>query len=313
MQFINDLMETKYSIFISYRREGGFDTAKHLSDLLTHDGYTVSFDIDTLRNGDFDSQLLSRIDECKDFILIVNKHAFERTLDPTFNPQKDWLRCELTYAIEKNKNIIPVFLSGANGFPENLPSDLAAVYTKNGPSYSREYFDAFYDDLKERFLLSTPHSHRKRYFKRIASIGLIVFVIIASSGIALQFHENEEKESRFAVCVNQADGIFKRVQYAVLATGDERACQADSIAQALNLYTEALKLNTKDGDKITAVSEKKDLMLRILSMKEQQEELAGEYQRFIVLERLASARQKEDELNSKKAELYKLIVEYEVE
>ena len=46
----------KYDIFISYRREGGYDTAKHLNDLLVRDGYRVSFDIDTLRNGPFDKQ-----------------------------------------------------------------------------------------------------------------------------------------------------------------------------------------------------------------------------------------------------------------
>ena len=60
----------KYDVFISYRREGGYDTAKHLNDLLVRDGYNVSFDIDTLRNGDFDTQLLDRIEQCKDFILI---------------------------------------------------------------------------------------------------------------------------------------------------------------------------------------------------------------------------------------------------
>lgn len=46
-----------FDIFISYRRQGGYDTAKHLNDLLVRDGYRVSFDIDTLRNGDFDVQL----------------------------------------------------------------------------------------------------------------------------------------------------------------------------------------------------------------------------------------------------------------
>lgn len=62
-----------YDIFISYRRRGGFETAKHLYDLLTKDGYRVSFDIDTLRNGDFDTELLRRIDECRDFILILSE------------------------------------------------------------------------------------------------------------------------------------------------------------------------------------------------------------------------------------------------
>ena len=83
----------KYDIFISYRRDGGYDTAKHLNDLLVRDGYRVSFDIDTLRSGDFDTQLLERIDQCKDFILIVDNNAFVRTLNSTFDPKKDWLRC----------------------------------------------------------------------------------------------------------------------------------------------------------------------------------------------------------------------------
>ena len=130
----------KYDIFISYRREGGYDTAKHLYDLLSRDGYKVSFDIDTLRNGDFDSSLLERIAECKDFILLVDAHAFDRTLNPHFNPQNDWLRQELAYALKQRKNIIPIFLKGVNGFPNNLPPDIKGVSKKNGPEYNRYYF-----------------------------------------------------------------------------------------------------------------------------------------------------------------------------
>lgn len=120
----------KYDIFISYKREGGYDTAKHLNDLLVRDGYKVSFDIDTLRNGDFDTQLLERIEQCKDFILIVDEHCFDRTLDKDFEPQKDWLRCELAHALKHNKNIVPVFLSNVKGFPDRLPKDIAAVVKK---------------------------------------------------------------------------------------------------------------------------------------------------------------------------------------
>ena len=69
----------KYDIFISYRRKGGYETAKHLYDLFSKDGYRVSFDLDTLRNGDFDQALLKRIDQCSDFILILSKGAFART------------------------------------------------------------------------------------------------------------------------------------------------------------------------------------------------------------------------------------------
>lgn len=168
-------MGKKYDIFISYRREGGYDTAKHLYDLLTRDGYRVSFDIDTLRNGDFDEQLLLRIDQCKDFILIVDKNCFDRTLDKTFNPKQDWLRQELAYALRKNKNIIPIFLNGIKGFPNNLPADIAQVSKKNGPEYNRYYFNDFYDKLKKEFLLS-----KKYRIKTFVLIFILVFIIIFS-------------------------------------------------------------------------------------------------------------------------------------
>ena len=161
----------KYDVFISYRREGGYDTAKHLNDLLVRDGYKVSFDIDTLRNGDFDIQLLSRIEECKDFILIVDKHAFDRTLDKTFDSTKDWMRCELAHALKHNKNIIPVFLSGVTGFPDGLPKDIVNVTKKNGPEYNRYYFNDFYETLKKRFL------HKRDKFKYLIVIATILFIL----------------------------------------------------------------------------------------------------------------------------------------
>ena len=169
-------MNEHYDIFISYRREGGYDTAKHLNDLLVRDGYKVSFDIDTLRSGDFDTQQLGIIDQCKDFILIVDQHAFDRTLDPSFNPKNDWLRCELAYALKRNKNIIPIFLSGATGFPANLPSDLAGVAKKNGPEYNRYHFNAFYEDLKKRFL--TAKSSKKYVYYVIIVITIIGMVML---------------------------------------------------------------------------------------------------------------------------------------
>lgn len=178
----------KYDIFISYRRIGGYDTAKHINDLLVRDGYRVSFDIDTLRSGFFDVQLLSRIEQCKDFILIVDEHAFDRSLDVNFDRNKDWLRCELAHAIEHKKNIIPVFLSGVSGFPEGLPEDIAAVTKSNGPEYNRYYFNDFYKALKSRFLVSKS---RKKWI-----ISIIVFFLILI-GAVMYFTLNTSTELKY--------------------------------------------------------------------------------------------------------------------
>ena len=143
-----------YDVFISYRRDGGFDTAGRIKDLLSHEGYSVSYDTDTLREGQFDQQLLGRVEQCVDFILIVDKNCFTRTLNPNFNPQDDWLRQELAYALRLKKNVIPVLLRGA-AFPENLPEDVEKVRFCNGPQYSSEYFDSFYQKLKS-FMHALP-------------------------------------------------------------------------------------------------------------------------------------------------------------
>lgn len=165
----------KYDIFISYRRNGGYETAKHLYDLLSRDGYKVSFDIDTLRAGDFDTQLYGRIDQCKDFIIIVDQHAFDRTINQGkgYRQKQDWLRCELAYALKKNKNIIPVFLQNTDGFPKNLPADISKVSLKNGPAYSKYHFDSFYDSLKSKFLKSKNHSRMRILLYSIMSLVLL--------------------------------------------------------------------------------------------------------------------------------------------
>lgn len=144
-------MKDKYDIFISYRRDGGFETAKHLYDLLTRDGYKVSFDLDTLRNGDFDTTLLNRIAECEDFILICDANVFKRTIEGQLEREKDWLRVELAEALRLSKNVIPIMLNGFTRFPNDLPQDIEKVRFKNGPQYDMAYFDAFYERLKHFF------------------------------------------------------------------------------------------------------------------------------------------------------------------
>ena len=145
---------TIYDVFISYRRDGGGATAGRINDMLTADGYSVSYDINTLREGRFDTKLLERIEQCQDFILVVDKNCFVRTIDPATDPQEDWLWRELAYAIKLKKNIIPVLMAGAS-FPKRLPDDINDVRNYNGPQCIHEYFEDFYKKLRE-FLHAYP-------------------------------------------------------------------------------------------------------------------------------------------------------------
>lgn len=163
-----------YDVFISYRRDGGFDTAGRICDLLDQDGYSVSYDIDTLREGRFDRQLLERVEQCVDFILIVDKHAFDRIVDPASDPKDDWLRQELAYALKLKKNVIPVLLAGAK-FPKDLPEDVREVAYCQGPKHSNEYFDSFYEKLKSYLhalprKAADPEAENRAYFSQNAAL-----------------------------------------------------------------------------------------------------------------------------------------------
>lgn len=193
-----------HDIFISYRHDGGFETAKFLHDSLTRDGYSVAFDIDTLRNGRFDKALLSRIDECKDFIVILSKGCFDRTLNSSYPPENDWLRIELAHALKSKKNIIPIMLGGFE-FPLNLPSDISNVALMNGPKYSHEYFDAFYKKMRDRFLKSScsPYNNqvdiRRRFgLWRTVCATLPLFVALCV-GIGVFVHWTAERRGKDSV------------------------------------------------------------------------------------------------------------------
>jgi len=148
------VLHDTYDIFLSYRRKGGYEVAKHLFDRLSQDHYRVSFDIDTLRSGNFATQLHERVKQCTDFILILDRNAFGRKSYARNGRCEDWMRIELAQALQQGKNVIPVFLDGFREFPD-LPSDIDAVRKANGIPYNLEYYDAFYEKFCS-FLHSDP-------------------------------------------------------------------------------------------------------------------------------------------------------------
>ena len=64
-------MKTKYDIFISYRRTGGFESANLIAEKLRGMGYSVFFDVESLRSGEFNKQLYNVIEQCKDFVVVL--------------------------------------------------------------------------------------------------------------------------------------------------------------------------------------------------------------------------------------------------
>ena len=167
----------EYDIFISYRREGGYDTAQLLYDRLTQMGYRVSFDLETLRGGKFNTQLYRRIEQCSDVLVVMSRDS----LNLRDNQEDDWFRLEIAHALKHKKNIVPVFLRDFK-FPQKgeLPEDMADLVDYQGVTASQEHFDSVLNRICRNFKAKP----RRRKWPVVAAIvataareTLLVFVI----------------------------------------------------------------------------------------------------------------------------------------
>lgn len=137
-----------YDIFISYRRSS-YDTANLIATRLRSVGYSVFFDMETLRSGKFNEQLYEVIDNCKDFVVVLPPNALDRCVN-----EDDWVRLEICRAMASNKNIVPVMLNGFT-WPEPMPQGLEELKFYHALTASSiEYFDLSMERLQTRYLLS---------------------------------------------------------------------------------------------------------------------------------------------------------------
>lgn len=182
-------MISKYDIFISYRRDGGESTARIIRDKLTEQGYRVFLDVESLRSGDFNAKLYSVIEECKDFLLILPPGGLDRC-----GSEDDWVRREAEYALEREKNVIPVMLRGFV-FPDSLPASLEGLRYKNGIESNFQFFDAFIDKLQS-FLYAKPSLAgrlRWRPWYGVVAVSLVLLVLAAAIGIGITTWGRREK------------------------------------------------------------------------------------------------------------------------
>ena len=144
----------KNQIFISYRRCDGKTVAKFLYDYLTHMNYLVFRDEESAHNGRFDEAIYNAIDECKDFILIVSPKVAEFD-----NKDNRWVYRELSYALKKQKNIVPIFLGEIELHFEKWPENIRSVEYINGIDLSEGRLP--FDKLIE-LLTAKPHFFRNK-------------------------------------------------------------------------------------------------------------------------------------------------------
>ena len=161
----------KYDIFISYRRRGGEDEARKLKLSLEEIGYRVFMDREELLLGDFNAQMYQCIEECRDFLLICSAHALDRCR----NDNDDWMLKEVTHAIQKKKNVIPVWLNGFDDAQmEDLPPELNCLRQLQTVNLSNTTYGENVQKLS-RYLQAKPV---KRYLgNTLTGSGVFVAVV----------------------------------------------------------------------------------------------------------------------------------------
>lgn len=202
------MKKAKYDVFVSYRRTA-YDTANLIAEKLRHAGYRVFFDIDTLTSGKFNEQLLDVIAGCKDFILVLPENALERCSD-----ENDWIRREITCAIENKKNIIPVMLDGFS-WPSELPKGMEELRNYQAiAAVNREFFDMAVTRLKS-YLKSKPSFPLKSWLMK-ATIVVAVLLVFLGVGFGIINHmakvtckEIAVKQASVMSCVDLLAGIRK--------------------------------------------------------------------------------------------------------
>lgn len=216
----------KYEIFISYRRNPGAESAKHLRDILVQKGYKTFFDTDSLRNGDFNKDLLDVIENCDDFIILLTPGALDRCVN-----EDDWVRQELACALQHKKNVIPIISAGFT-FPEELPPEIEGIRYRNGINANTEYFDAAMAKLMT-FLTKKPF--KVLLTRRILPIaGIAALTVLAAVGLTSVLNQKDPAPVQVVTVTVPVETTASTEPSVFPATQAEKNILDEAIAYAVN-------------------------------------------------------------------------------
>lgn len=129
-----------YEVFISYRRKYGAYVARLVYNELRNKGKNVFYDIKTMKTGRFDRQIREAIQKSEYVIAVLTPGCLDKRKD------EDWMRKELEFALENDKQIINLLVDGFE-FPKELPENLKEVTKRHGIHINAEYIDSSLEAL----------------------------------------------------------------------------------------------------------------------------------------------------------------------
>lgn len=143
----------KRKVFISYRRDDAAGFAHSIHDRLVEHlpREQVFMDVAGIEPGaDFVERLKSSVDQCDVLLALIGKRWLGdgRGGKPRVHDPTDWIRVEVSTAIQRGVRLIPVLLDGASMPPaESLPEDLRPLVRMNAVDVRGSRLDADVWDL----------------------------------------------------------------------------------------------------------------------------------------------------------------------
>lgn len=99
LEFIKE--KQMYDIFISYRRSN-LDSARLIAGILKNNKFDVFFDFDDIKDGNYGDKIKNAINEAPIFIMVLSDDYISK------NGDNDWVQKEVSLALEKKRQIIPI-------------------------------------------------------------------------------------------------------------------------------------------------------------------------------------------------------------
>lgn len=179
--------------------------ARLVYEFLKQQGYRVFMDVEDLKSGPFNTALFDKIDSATDAVVILTPGSLDRC-----HEKDDWLRLEVAYAIQKNKNIIPVMTNDFSWPSEPLPVGITALPTFQGIVPSHVLFKESLKKLTS-LLISRPKKHLliKLCVLSLALVILILFAI--GSVIAFRGFQNDRDASPPPITSHDVEAMTQRI------------------------------------------------------------------------------------------------------
>lgn len=181
------MKQTKYDIFISYRRDRGAQYARTLQLMLEKRGYRVFLDYDELVDEEFSPQIEAAIKAAPIYIILLTKGALDRCAN-----EGDWVRRELETALNSGRKIIPVNPDGTfDGLPDGLTERIKNAI--EGIQQSEVNFGQTLNATVDLLVKNRIKPHVKKHGKRIA-VGLAIAALaLIVGGLWIQSHMRTQR------------------------------------------------------------------------------------------------------------------------